>query len=389
MSFTQCLIAEALLLPTLAAQAPDARPRVTTRGALWASAAASDRQAPEGSLFLRGMDAGEGQLALDGVTLGADLVLAEGWALRVTLLGGHAGEVLAAAGAESGSLTCPEAMLIWTGTRDVVRLGRMYTFLGMEFLDQTQDGMATRGLLFTYAIPFDQVGLAWRHTFSPRWSTDLWLFNGENRVRDNNRGKTFGIGLNFTPGDVPEKAISVMAYRGPEQDAEGAAAQPGAEGRMRERFSLLVGWAWGRTTLAGEVDVAREELPAGALAGGPAGPVTARWSGLGVILRRTLDERWSLAFRAEVLRDDQGVALAGDPAIAQPGLPGPAPARWAATYGADLRATSLALGGERRWGATFSRLEVREDALNRAVLDREGHPFRRARSLTWAWGTSF
>lgn len=383
------LLPLALLSSGLAAQAPPPNP-LKWHGALWASAAASDRQAPQGALFLRSLDAGEGAFALDGLAFGADLALVEGWSLRFTVLGGQDGKVLAAAGLESGSLTFPEAMLIWTGARDVVRIGRMYTFTGMEFLDHTQDVTASRGLLFTYAIPLDQVGLAWRHTFSPQWSSDLWLFNGENRVQDNNRGKTLGLGLNYTHGGVASRYVTVQAYRGPEQDAEGPAAQPGAEGRMRERMTLLFGWDWGATSLAGEVDAAQETLPDGALAGAPVGPVRARWSGAGVILKRVLDQKWALFLRAETLKDDQGWVLSGDPALAQPGVSTPGVVRWANTYGANLRATSFAFGAERKWGeATFSRLEVRRDALNREVQDRAGRGFREATSATWSFGASF
>ncbi len=375
----------------LSAQGAPAAPSLSVKwhGALWASAAASNREAPDGSLFLRGMDAGEGQLALDGLAFGADIALVEGWSFRFTLLGGQDAKVLTLAGGESGALTYPEAMLIWTGPKDVLRVGRMYTFMGMEFMDHTQDVTASRGLLFTYAIPIDQVGVAWRHTFSPQWSSDVWIFNGENRVQDNNRGKTVGLGLNYNHGGAAGKYASVMIYRGAEQDGHGPASVPGAEGRLRERACLLGGWEWGATSLAVEVETAKEHLPDGALAGAPSGPVTARWSGAGLILKHTLDERWALTFRAETFKDDQGWMLASDPAIAQPGRVGPGVIRWSATYGADLKATSFAMGAERKWGPTFSRLEVRRDALNRSVQDQDQRVFKDATSVTWSLGTSF
>ncbi|HJV22134.1 MAG TPA: outer membrane beta-barrel protein [Holophagaceae bacterium] len=363
-------------LAPLAAQAPAAPgPEVKFRGGLWASAAASDTRTADGSLFLRSLDAGEGRFALDGLQLGVDVALPEGWAFRLTLLGGQDAKVLAAAGGETGSLTYPEAMLVWTGAKDVVRIGRMYTFMGMEFMDHTQDVTVSRGLLFTYAIPFDQVGLAWRHTFSPVWSTDAWLFNGENRIEDNNRGKTAGVGLNYNHGGSQEKYVSLMAYCGAEQ------AGPGAEGRKRTRACALLGWAWGATSLLGEVEWARERFPASALAGATADR-DATWSGAGVILKHKFDDRWSGFLRLEELRDDHGVVLSADPTVA-------ANPQLAYAVGADLRATSACLGGERRWGATFSRGEVRWDRLNRGGVDESGKDFRAAWSLTWSLGTSF
>ena len=64
---------------SLMAQAP-AAPAVKWRGALWASAAASDQTTADGSMFLRSLDAGNGQMALDGLQLGADVALPDGWA---------------------------------------------------------------------------------------------------------------------------------------------------------------------------------------------------------------------------------------------------------------------------------------------------------------------
>jgi hypothetical protein len=372
------------MLPSLLAQTPATpapAPEVKWRGGIWASGAASNRQTPDGSLFLRGMDAGEGQLALDGLELGADVTLPQGWAFKVTLLAGQDAKVLAAASGETGSVTYPEAMLVWTGTQDVLRFGRMYTFMGMEYLDQIQNVTASRGLLFTYAIPFNQVGLAWRHSFSPAWSTDLWVFNGENRIRDNNRGKTAGLGLNYNHGGSQEKYVSLMAYLGPEQDGLGSAAHQGAEGRKRTRVCALAGWAWGDTTLLGEAEWAKETFAAAAIAGAPASGTEAHWSGLGVILKRRIDDRWSAFLRLETMKDDRGVALLDPTIAAAPGL--------SAAEGADLRATSGCLGLERKWGPTFARLEVREDRLNKAVPDQDQHLFRSATSLTLSLGTAF
>lgn len=359
------------------APAAPAAPTVKWRGGLWASGAVSDRQTPDGSLFLNTVAAGEGALTLDGVQLGADVALAEGWALKVTLLGGRTAKVLNDADGETGSLAYPEAMLVWTGKEDILRLGRMYTFMGMEYLDHTQDVTASRGLLFTYAIPFNQVGLAWHHTFTPDWSTDVWVFNGEDRVRDNNRGKTFGLGLNYNHGGAADKFLSLMAYRGAEQDGLGAAAHSGAEGRKRERLCGMFGWAWGPTTLLGEVESAQETFAAGAI---DPGETKAKWSAAGLILKHAFSDTWALFARAEWMKDDKGVRLNYDATVA---------ADWGAKPDADLKAASLTLGVERKWGPTFSRLEVRRDSLNKDVHDVDAKAFRDGTSVTWSFGTSF
>ncbi len=364
----------------LTAQTPPAAagPAVKWRGAVWASGAASDRQTPDGTLFLRTADAGEGQLALDGLLVGADVALPEGFGLRFTVLGGQAAKFLNAitvvsgtTPAETGSLAWPEAMVTWTGGNETLKFGRMYTAMGMEVLDATQDTPATRGLLFTYAIPAAQLGLNWHHAFSASWSSDIWVFNGEDRLQDNNHGKTAGIGLTYNHGGASDRFATLMAFSGAEQDGIGAAAAAGAEGRKRTRISFAGQWVWGATTLQWEAEHGREALPTGQ---------KATWTGFGSIVKYAFNPRWSAYGRLETLRDDMGIRLGGEATVARALVQGPAP---------DLTARSGSLGAERRWHATFTRLELRRDSLDRDMTDRDGRTFRSATSVTWSLGTTF
>ena len=366
----------ALLAATgLAAQTPaPAGPAIKWRGAVWASGAASDRQAEDGSLFLRSADAGEGQLALDGLQLGADVTLADGWAMKFTILTGQTAKILnAGTPGETGSLAWPEAMISWTGGQETFKFGRMYTAMGMEVLDHTQDLTASRGLLFTYAVPIAQVGLNWHHAFSGSWSSDVWVYNGEDQVQDNNRGKTAGLGLTYNHGGAADKFVNLMAFSGAEQAPNGYQK---AEGNKRNRVSLSGQWVWGATTLQWEGEHATETIqPNGQL------ERKASWSGYGAIGKYQFNDAWSVFARAEVLKDDTGDRLGLDRSVQF--LIGQA------LPGADLQATSFALGAERRWHATFTRIEVRRDSLNKDVTQSDGKPFRDATSLTWSVGTSF
>jgi len=363
-----------------AAPATPAGPSLKWRGALWASAAASDRQTSDGSLFLRTDDAGNGQLSLDGLQVGADVTLTDGWGMKFTILAGQAAKALNAATlssgttpAETGSIAWPEAMLTWTGGDEAFKFGRMYSAMGMEVLDGTQGLTASRGLLFTYAVPFAQVGLNWHHAFSASWSSDAWLYNGEDRIQDNNQGKTFGLGFTYNHRGAADRFVTLMAYSGPEQDGLGGAAHTGAEGRKRSRLGLDGQWVWGNTTLVWEAEYARE---AAANAG-----QDITWSGLGAICKYQLNDRWNLFVRAEALKDTTGIRLVADPTLAK--------SDFTSSPNANLQASSLALGTERRWHATFTRVEARWDKLNKDVLDRDGRPFQDALSLTWSLGTNF
>jgi hypothetical protein len=356
-------------------------PEIKWRGAIWTSAAASNRQTTDGSLFLRTVDAGDGNLALDGLQIGGDVSLAQGWSFKFTLLGGRTAKVLNDADGEQGSLAYPEAQLVWTGEKDTFKVGRMSTFLGIEYLDCTQDITYSRGLLFTYAIPFSQVGVNWHHAFNPSWSTDAWILNGEDRVRDNNRGKTWGLGLNYNHGGATDKYVSLMAYRGPEQDGLGSAANTGAEGRQRERICFMGQWVWGASTLQWEADHGRETFLPSAITGATGTDnVKATWSGLALIYKYQWNDRWAGFARAEYLKDNAGIRLNYDTTVA---------ATYGATLGANLAAKSVTVGVERKWGQVFTRFELRQDELNRDVHEVNGKAFRSATSATWGLGASF
>lgn len=374
--FRTSLILLSLVGSGLMAQAPAAAslPALKWRGSLWASGQTGDRSTADGAAFLRGMEPTASSFALDGVTLGADLDLGQGWAFRATLLGGHAAKVLNATCQETGTVAFSEAQLVWTGGADTLRLGRMNTFLGMEFLDGAANLTASRGLLFTYADPFGQVGVQWHHAFSPSWSSDVFLFNGEDRVHDNNKGKTAGLGLTYNHGGSADTYVTLQAYRGAEQDTQ---ANPGAEGRKRDRLASMGQWIWGGVTLQWEATWAREVFAPGVLDPKEA---TATWFGAGAILKVAFTPTLSGFARAERLADDSGVRLGADAAVK---------AVLAPRKGLDLVATNLSLGLERTWGKTFTRLEVRQDRLNKDVLDRDLKPFSSCLSGTLSVGTSF
>jgi hypothetical protein len=330
------------------------------------------------------MDRGDAQLSLDGLTLGADVVLAEGWALKFTLLTGETARLVNSLNQDTGSLATPEVMLTWTHGGTQVQFGRMWTPMGMEVLDGTQNITASRGLIFTYAIPFAQMGLHARQALNSDWNADLWIYNGEDRIKDNNRGKTYGLGLNWARGGSAETFANLMVFRGPEQDSIASAANPapapGAEGRMRERVCGSGQWTSGALVLQGEVEWGKEAFPASALAGAT-GPEDATWSAFGIIAKWTFSPAWSAYARFETLKDDKGVRLSLDPTVGS---------TWGSRTDADLRATGLTAGFERRWGATFLRAELRQDRLNQDVPEGPGKPaFRSATSATLQLGSSF
>jgi len=385
--FSLAVALGASLLAQEAAPAP-ALPMLKWRGSIWASAVTQNRESADGSLVFRPIEAGQSQFTMDGIMVGADATFAKGWSAKFTLLAGQAGKIVQTSTGDTGTIAAVEALVAWTGEKDTLRVGRMMTFIGMEFLDGSQNITASRGLLFSFVDPFGQVGLNWHHAFNTTWSSDVWVFNGEDRLKDNNHGKTLGLGLTYNHSGSAEKYLSLHAYRGPEQDGLGSSANTGAEGRQRERVCAMGQWVWGKSTLQGEVSVGREKFLGGAILGATATtPVNATWKGYGLIYKQGVASGVSLFVRAEYLADEYGVRLAADPSIKE--SLGLANTAYLGLQGAGLKAQSYTVGVEKKHGPAFARIEVRQDRLNRDLADVNGATFRDGLSGTVSLGASF
>lgn len=70
--------------------------------------------------------------------------------------------------------------------------GKMVTHIGGETIEHLKNWNFSHGLLFTYAIPFQQTGVKFNYPWSDTFYTDVYLLNGWNGSIDSNRGKAFG-----------------------------------------------------------------------------------------------------------------------------------------------------------------------------------------------------
>ncbi len=93
--------------------------------------------------------------------------------------------------------------------------GKFVTPHGAEVIETKDDLNYSRGLLFSYAIPYYHYGLRAKYAFSDKYSVSGFLVNGWNNVLDNNTGKTYGIGFGWNPTKKISFTQNFMA--GPEQ----------------------------------------------------------------------------------------------------------------------------------------------------------------------------
>jgi hypothetical protein len=98
-----------------------------------------------------------------------------------------------------------------------VDVGKFVTPHGAEVIETKDNWNYSRGLLFSYAIPYYHLGMRAKYAFNDKYSLSGFFVNGWNNVVDNNTGKTYGIGFGWNPS---KKFGIVQNYMvGPEQNS--------------------------------------------------------------------------------------------------------------------------------------------------------------------------
>src|SRR5882672_8851629 len=96
-----------------------------------------------------------------------------------------------------------------------VDVGKFVTPMGAEVIESKDNWNYSRGLLFTYAIPFYHFGARAKYTFNDKYNLTGFVLNGWNNIVDNNSGKTYGVSF---VGNPTKKATYIVNYlAGPEE----------------------------------------------------------------------------------------------------------------------------------------------------------------------------
>lgn len=95
--------------------------------------------------------------------------------------------------------------------------GKFVTPFGAEVIETKDNWNYSRGLLFTYAIPYYHFGMRAKYAFNDKYSLTGFFVNGWNNVVDNNTGKSYGMSFTWTPNKKFGVTENYMA--GPEQNS--------------------------------------------------------------------------------------------------------------------------------------------------------------------------
>jgi hypothetical protein len=98
-----------------------------------------------------------------------------------------------------------------------VDVGKFVTPHGAEVIETKDDWNYSRGILFSYAIPYYHFGMRAKYAFNDKYSLTGFFVNGWNNVVDNNTGKTYGASFGWNPNKKFGIAQNYMA--GPEENS--------------------------------------------------------------------------------------------------------------------------------------------------------------------------
>ena len=168
--------------------------------------------------------------------------------------------------------------------------GKFVTQHGAEVIESKDNWNYSRGLLFTYAIPFYHFGLRAKYAFSDKYQVTGYLVNGWNDIVDNNTGKTFGVQVGWNP---TKKLAVVQNYMlGPEQPANNQ--------NLRQLTDTVVTYSpTTRLSLMLNYDYGRGDRIAGL-------PRPVWWSGVAGYARYAFSSRYAVATRYEYYDDHDG-----------------------------------------------------------------------------------
>ncbi len=167
--------------------------------------------------------------------------------------------------------------------------GKFVTPAGAELIESSANWNYSRSLLFAWAAPYYHMGLRVGVPVHDKVTVSGFLVNGWNNAFENNRGKTIGAQVAYTPTE--SVTISQAWLGGPEQ--------PNGIPAWRHLFDTVATWQLHpRLSIMGNLDIGRDEIDGQRVA----------WHGIAGYAHVKLLPSWHLTPRVEWFEDAQGFA---------------------------------------------------------------------------------
>ncbi|MGZ4789649.1 MAG: outer membrane beta-barrel protein [Terriglobales bacterium] len=169
-------------------------------------------------------------------------------------------------------------------------VGKFVTPAGEEVIETKDNYNYSRGILFSYAIPYYHFGMRAKYAFNDKYSLTGYFVNGWNNVIDNNTGKTYGASFGWTPNKKFSLTQNYLA--GPEQN------NYNTDWRQLSDTVVTIN-ATKRLTLIGNYDYGFGDHMPGVLR-------TVYWTGVAGYFKYALSDKYSFSSRYEYYNDHYG-----------------------------------------------------------------------------------
>ncbi len=177
-----------------------------------------------------------------------------------------------------------------------IDFGKFVTPAGAEVIESKDNWNYSRGILFTYAIPFYHFGLRAKYAFNDKFALTGYVVNGWNNIVDNNTGKTYGFSAAWTPNK--KVAVTENYLAGPEQFQN--------NGNWRQLSDTVITYSpTAKLSFILNYDYGRGDRLAAVANPLVANPI-AWWSGVAGYIRYQANDKWAWSQRYEYYDDHSG-----------------------------------------------------------------------------------
>ncbi len=176
--------------------------------------------------------------------------------------------------------------------------GKFVTLAGSEVIESKENYNYSRGLLFTWAIPFTHTGVRAQYSLAEdKVKILVGYVNGWDNMVDNNNAQTWEFQLAVTP--VPNVSAFVNVYHG----AEGNNNNAGEDGNKRTLLDLILVATFDKLTVGANFDWGWERFDEDEQVHGERG---ATWNGYALYVKYQVVDWMAPVIRFERFRDEEG-----------------------------------------------------------------------------------
>jgi hypothetical protein len=175
-----------------------------------------------------------------------------------------------------------------------INVGKFVTPAGAEVIETKDNWNYSRGLLFSWAIPYFHFGVSGKYAFNSKFALTGYLMNGWNNSVDNNSGKTTGFTAAWTPNS--KFGLTENYLVGPEQSNDNSDFRHLTDTVVtyspNAKLSLMANYDYGHD---------RTVLTPGLTTTSPVW-----WTGIAGYIKYAPNATWAIATRGEWFKDHNG-----------------------------------------------------------------------------------